>query len=674
MRLVHKCRGWFADRDRVRAALLSFALLVMILLTAWSTLSTWQETGDARHGLLIFGLVAAGVTQLVYCAVWRPARMRQEVARQTEARAITMQRLEAEIVERRQAEADLRRSEARLRAIIMGAADGIITFDQTGAILDCNPSACRILTGGSRGIEGECLWDILPHAQHAAFAAQLAQLDARDAETPVPLIFDARGIGGADVDVTIALGRAPALNGWMYTAVLRDVTTTRRAEAMLRAAHDRLYKVISNAPVVVFAVDAEGIFTLSEGSGLAKIGREPGEVVGRSIFDVYPDRPEISQAIRAALTGLPQTRELQFPRVVYDVSYLPIWDGDGRVTGVMGVAHDVTRRKQAEDALTSVLDTVGDSVIVADEDGEIVMANRQVEDVFGYWPDELVGRNILELAAPHLVAAGEVGMARFQVSGEGPVFNRRLQMEGLHRSGRIFPVEVFVGKTQIGGLPHFTASIRDVTQDRDLEKLRDEFLSTVSHELRTPLASIMGWLETVLEGRPGTLNDTQTRFLSIAYASAERLNRLVEEISTASRLERGPLHLEKAPFDPSEALSAAVDMLDGIAAERDIAIIINDNWPQQATLDGDRGRLDQVLANLLSNAVKFSPNGAVVEVRSDLVDGTWRLEVADHGIGIPRDEVHRLFQRFFRRVERHPRPDSRHGTGTIYLPTVGRKP
>jgi signal transduction histidine kinase len=151
-----------------------------------------------------------------------------------------------------------------------------------------------------------------------------------------------------------------------------------------------------------------------------------------------------------------------------------------------------------------------------------------------------------------------------------------------------------------------------------------------------------------LEERPGELNATQRRFLQIAYRSSERLSKLVEELLTVSRINRGTLKLVKIPFRPGHLLRAAVDMLDSVASERSIALIVDDSWPADEVVIGDEDRLEQVLSNLLSNAIKFSADGSAVFVRSEWADGQWRVEVEDSGIGIPNDELGRLFQRFYR--------------------------
>jgi diguanylate cyclase (GGDEF)-like protein/PAS domain S-box-containing protein len=136
-----------------------------------------------------------------------------------------------------------------------------------------------------------------------------------------------------------------------WLAGQRDVTERRRAEETLRESERRLHTVVANAPVVLFVLDREGVFTLSEGLGLRTLGLQPGEVVGRSIFEVYRDVPEILGHVRRALSGEEIYDTVAVGDLVFNAFYAPLRDGDGEVAGVIGVAGDVTRRKQAEDRL-----------------------------------------------------------------------------------------------------------------------------------------------------------------------------------------------------------------------------------------------------------------------------------------------------------------------------------
>jgi signal transduction histidine kinase len=178
---------------------------------------------------------------------------------------------------------------------------------------------------------------------------------------------------------------------------------------------------------------------------------------------------------------------------------------------------------------------------------------------------------------------------------------------------------------------------------RELDRLKDEFVSLVSHELRTPLTSIRGYVELMLAEE---LNDDQRRFLGIVDRNSERLLALVSDLLFLAQIEAGKLAIELGSLDLKkvveecvEAAAAAADS-NGIELEADL-----EHLPK---IEGDRARLHQVLDNLLSNALKFTPSGGRVDVRLRRAGDVALVEVADSGLGIPEDEQARLFERFFR--------------------------
>jgi signal transduction histidine kinase len=181
---------------------------------------------------------------------------------------------------------------------------------------------------------------------------------------------------------------------------------------------------------------------------------------------------------------------------------------------------------------------------------------------------------------------------------------------------------------------------------RELDRLKDEFLSLVSHELRTPLTSIRGYLELVLDEEAGKLNAEQRRFLSAVERNSRRLQRLVGDLLFVAQADAGRLTLERAKVDISALVADCVEAARPVADQKSIDLVLS--AAPVPTLLGDRGRLAQVLDNLVSNALKFTPEGGRVEVRAALVDENVVLEVADSGMGIPAAEQPRLFERFFR--------------------------
>jgi signal transduction histidine kinase len=181
---------------------------------------------------------------------------------------------------------------------------------------------------------------------------------------------------------------------------------------------------------------------------------------------------------------------------------------------------------------------------------------------------------------------------------------------------------------------------------RELDRLKDEFLSLVSHELRTPLTSIRGYLDLVLDEEAGDLNPEQRRFLEAVERNSGRLLRLVGDLLFVAQADAGRLSLEQAKVDLAALAADCVEAAAPAAAEKSIDLVLaTEGVP---AFVGDRGRLAQVLDNLVSNALKFTPEGGTVEVTTKLNGEHVSVEVSDNGIGIPVADQPRLFERFFR--------------------------
>ena len=189
-------------------------------------------------------------------------------------------------------------------------------------------------------------------------------------------------------------------------------------------------------------------------------------------------------------------------------------------------------------------------------------------------------------------------------------------------------------------------TLREVTADKELERMRDAFVPTVSHELRTPLTSISGFLE-MLHDEEHRIGDTGRTYLDVIRRSTERLHHLVEDLLLVAQIEARRVDLQHEPIDLAAVAERAVEAVRPWASERRVRIELSTN--EVPTILGDERRLGQVLDNLLSNAVKFSGDGDVVEVAVERNDGgEARIVVADHGIGIPADEQGHVFSRFYR--------------------------
>jgi len=183
----------------------------------------------------------------------------------------------------------------------------------------------------------------------------------------------------------------------------------KRIEETLRESEERIHTIVSNTPIVIWVLDKEGIFTLSEGVGLRALGLRPGEVVGQSVFDVYRDVPQICEDNRRALTGESLVSIVEVGKLVFESHCSPIRDKNQEVIGMVGVSTDITERKQAEEALReseakykALFESTLDGAVVIDvETMKVVLANQAAAELYGFDSvEDAVGVNLLDLIFP----------------------------------------------------------------------------------------------------------------------------------------------------------------------------------------------------------------------------------------------------------------------------------
>jgi signal transduction histidine kinase len=237
---------------------------------------------------------------------------------------------------------------------------------------------------------------------------------------------------------------------------------------------------------------------------------------------------------------------------------------------------------------------------------------------------------------------GESTIDEFEVANTGRVFRG-------YTAPVVGPDGTFYGRIW---------TLREVTADRELDRMRDAFVATVSHELRTPLTSISGFLE-MMQEEEQALGESGRRYLEVIRRSTERLHSLVEDLLLVAQIEAKRVELQLEQVDLSALASRAVEAVRPVADDRKVRIEVAGNGARP--VHADPRRLTQVLDNLVSNAVKFTNEGGTVSVTVDNDGDSVELVVADTGIGVPADEQGQVFSRFFRSTTatRHAIP----GTG-----------
>jgi signal transduction histidine kinase/DNA-binding response OmpR family regulator len=191
------------------------------------------------------------------------------------------------------------------------------------------------------------------------------------------------------------------------------------------------------------------------------------------------------------------------------------------------------------------------------------------------------------------------------------------------------------------------STMHDVTAEREAAIMKNEFVSMVSHELRTPLTSIKGYVDLIVDGDAGEINETQREFLEIVQENSDRLVALINDMLDISRIESGRVHLRIEPLEVGDIIQGVADTFRTYAAQSgvDLSQSVPRSLPRMA---GDRDRVGQVLMNLVSNAVKYSPGGGSVTVEAHKRGGFVAISVTDTGLGISPENLSQLFTKFFR--------------------------
>ena len=301
-----------------------------------------------------------------------------------------------------------------------------------------------------------------------------------------------------------------------------------------------------------------------------------------------------------------------------------------------------------------------DAIISIDCAQHITLFNQGAERIFGYSAAEAIGQPLDLLIPMRFTQVHRQHVAEFgQTPNQARRMGERREIYGRRKDGTEFPAEASISKLNLGSETVFTVYLRDVSDRKQIERMKDEFVSVVSHELRTPLTSIHGSLGMLSSGLLQPDSEQGKRLLQIATDSTERLVRLINDILDIERIESGKVKMEKESCDIAELITEAVNVMQPLADKAGVTLSVS-SLPVQVWADPDR--IVQILTNLLSNAIKFSPAGSTVWLSAELesrdrgAEGQGNnyqlltpnllLKVQDRGRGIPADKLSSIFERF----------------------------
>lgn len=314
--------------------------------------------------------------------------------------------------------------------------------------------------------------------------------------------------------------------------------------------------------------------------------------------------------------------------------------------------------------LKKVLNVLWDGVLVTDRFDEIAMANIAAGRILGFDPDGVLHQSVGSVLEDENLTRL---ITEIRAQGRTSV-SRRYEMERPTTTEHGEPAtalyEVLLScvvnhKDEVAGV---VVLLHDVTKERDLSQMKSDFVSKASHELRTPLSSIRAYVEMLVDGEADD-EESRAEFCSIIQHETERLGRLIDNMLNISRIEAGIIQIDRESVDIKQLISRAVETIEPQAREKDIAVNTR-LVDMDLTVEGDRDMLYQVAINLMSNAVKYTPEGGRITVTADSDNLTRSVvvSVSDTGLGIPPDDVPKIFDKFFR-VENYKRVAKGTGLG-----------
>jgi PAS domain S-box-containing protein len=556
-----------------------------------------------------------------------------------------------DITERRQAA----EAQQRLAAIVESSHDAII-----GKTLD------GIITSWNKGAEER-------YGYHAAevIGCSIAVIIPPDRVDELPRFLETIRRGGAVIDyeseritkdvrrVTVLLTISPIkdASGKVVGAstIAQDITERKKAEEALRESEKKYRQLIETLQEGVWAIDKDANTTFVNLRMAEILGYTVEEMLGKSLFGFMDERGvEIAKYnMERRKQGIVEQHDFEFlrkdgRRINATLETSPLTDEKGDFVGALAGVIDITERKRFEEMLKEseqkfreLADLLPQTICEIDLNGHFTYANRYGIEAHGYTKEEIEkSLNAIDLFLP--AQRDRVVQNISRVLAGQPFDDHEYNV--LHKDGSTYPAIIYTNSiVRDGQIVGVRALVVDITERKKIEQMKTDFVSFISHQLRTPVAGLMAYIDNMLDGITGALNDMQVDYLREMHDVCARNNRLIADLLNVSRLERGILAVNINPVDLRSVVDVAVKEYSKSIKEKGLSLNIREA-DQGLVVLADTDKLAEVLKNVIHNATKFNSKGSIsIEIVAEGQRGI--VKISDTGMGISKRALQDLFDK-----------------------------